>query len=227
MARVQYGVIVTELKGAIGGSIFQRGNNSMVLKNKGYRKGTSSLSRQLANVNITSQAFRWRLISDANKAAWVAIQEAWTFTDKFGNTYIGSAYQIFVSYNSLLLTNGQTVLSAPNTVYLYTTLVFNRPEWSLAIGLSISWTILAAQSQFVQVYMSPPMSQGRSINNCRYKLVGVVDSSILLEYDTTAVYIAFFGMPSFGSKIAVKLVSMPDVYPRVQQTYIDSLVVGI
>lgn len=225
VARVQYGVIVTELKGAIGGSVFQAGNGSKVLRNKGYRKGTSSSSRRLANSNVSNAAKLWGSITAANRAAWIPLIPTWTFVDKFGATYQGTAYQVFVAYNSLLLSTGQDRKEVPAASGTWDTLTLVSADWPLSTGLYIDWGAATAGSQYLQIFMTAPLTPGRGSNNARYKLISVVDTSLSNKYGFSGSYQSFFGAPPLGSLIYYKLVGIPLLYPRSPQSILGSIIV--
>ncbi len=149
MARVQYGVIVTSLKGNIGGQTFQNGNTAKVLRSKGYRKGSLSVKRKAQNLNIISSASAWRTIFQSDRELWATARTNWPFKDKFGNTYYGSGYQMYVAYNTALKLLGFPSVTDPDVP-----LSANDPG-SVSIGtwnntaMQITWSGTIAIDQFL------------------------------------------------------------------------------
>jgi hypothetical protein len=216
MARVQYGAIITDLKGNIGGQTFQNGNVSKVLRNKGYRAGTSSVRRQAANTNITSQASRWKSLTDGERDTWEAAVESWPFTDKYGNAYFGTGYQVFIAYNSALVQLGLSVNTAPGVV---------TASYDLGGVLTVGWNVISLLTQWIQIFVSPPISPGRNGNNVVYRYMNKADQSDGDEWSDTPNYSSVWGLPPVGSKIMFKLVFRNPLFPRIFQTSIVSLIV--
>lgn len=225
MVQVKYGVIITELKGKMGGTVFQAGNNSQIMRSKGYRKGTSSEARQNANRQMVSQAQRWRTLSDSDRANWESNKASWVFYDKFGAPYTGSGYQVFVAYNTLLLSTGQSTTDTYDGTINWETIALGTVEYSLTTGIYIGWGSFTSQSQLVQLFMSAPGSQGKSTNNAKYRLIETENSSLVVKFSDTASYESLYGVPVLGSKIAVKVVGIPLLTPVAQQTFLTSVTV--
>lgn len=225
MARVQYGAIVTELKGKIAGQVFQKGNNSLVLRNKGYAAGTSSAARSAANRNITTQASRWKSLTSMQVAAWEAVVLSWPFIDKFGNSYIGTAYQVFIAYNSALMQLGLSVVDTPGTPGVDQSPGIITASYDLSGALTIGWPNVSILPQYLQFFVSPAMSAGRNNNNVRFKYINVTDQSLSDEWSDSPTYSTYYGIPPVGSKIVVKITCRNPVFPKVFETQIISLIV--
>ncbi len=214
MARVQYGVIVTELKGKIQGQVFQGGNVGFVLRNKGYTPGISTSQRQSANALLVSQATAWRLLNDTQRAAWAAIVSAWTFTDKFGNSYQGSPFQVFVSYNSTLLSLSQPAVSVPGSPVTPTdpgtvTVAFDDgPDYS------IDWVNSGSTNDCLAAFISVPISPGRNLNHLR--LIKSYGDSIngVNGIGADAAFVAKFGELPLGATVGVKYAFYDKRFPR-------------
>ena len=227
MAQVQYGVIITELKGAIGGSVFQAGNNTKVFRNKGYRKGKSSTIRQAVVARMVGQTSRWRALSDIQREAWQSARTGWAFTDKYGNSYYGSGYQFFVAFNTAMVSIGEPAVDVPNVTVEYETIVPTAPTFVFQTELDWNIDTLTTGSQIVQCYASAPMSPGISGDNAKYKYIGQFDSSLADQFNDTTIYRNLFGWAPVGSLVMFKMVIRPATYPRAQQTIIQRCIVTV
>lgn len=118
MANVKYGVVVTELKGSIAGMTFQGGRSSGILRVKPRGNNlniTASNEQRQYALNVLSFVSKlWTTRTNAQRLTWSDLIGVWTFTDKFGDPYNGTPYQIFCSVNSILLANGlNPIANAP------------------------------------------------------------------------------------------------------------------
>jgi len=225
MARVQYGAIVTDLKGSIGGQVFQGGNVSKVLRNKGYRKGTSSELRQAACSRLVSQTMRWRSLTAAQRTSWAGVASSWAFLDKFGNTYYGSAYQVFTAYNLGLITIGLPVANVPLVPLTGEIVDFIAPDWDGSNTLVINWGTITTVEQTVQVFATSGVSPGRNIASGRYKMIGQEGSNAADQYLAGAAYTDAWGTPAVGSQVNIMLKVRINNWPRVFQTVYQSVIV--
>lgn len=213
MARVQYGVIVTELKGKVQGSVFQRGNVGYVLRNKGYKKGTASLARSNASAVQTANVTTWRTLTPAERLLWDAIKPDWLFYNKFGASYQGTAFQIFVAYNNLLVHAGEPVVSVPVVPIAPADPGIRSISWSLAVGLVIVWINAGGVDDLIFCYGQAPVSAGRNTNNPR--LISLLNASIFgaTSIDITSDYTIIFGIPEIGQQVVIKAIWRNKTYP--------------
>ena len=95
MAVVQYGSIITEIKGSLGGHTFksQRGTKVIMQKSNGFGR-----SRQLSNPAIGYAGWifqRWRNLTDDQKSNWDNEASILLFPDKYGNQVHISGRELF------------------------------------------------------------------------------------------------------------------------------------
>jgi hypothetical protein len=99
MALVKYGTIVTEIKGKVGGQVFQRCGQSLSMRNTGPRIYTQSQQKSLS-MNVMSQvSSQWRGLTTAQKTNWYNVASSYPTFDKFGNPIVLSGYQLFIMLN--------------------------------------------------------------------------------------------------------------------------------
>jgi len=225
MARVQYGTIITQIKGAVGGNIFQKGNNAYVMRNKGYSRGKDASGRQTSTHSLASASSDWRNLTDGQRALWNAQKSNWPFTDKFGNIYYGSGYQYFVAYNTNLATMGLGVVREPT---MPAAMIDVTP---LSVGVSPDGTILLSiatagnEFQRMQVYMSAGVSQGRFSTNIPVKLIFDADVFDFEAFDLTEAYEAQFGTIPPGCNVLMKTVQRRTDWPY--PTYPTADIIGV
>lgn len=204
MCKVQYGAIITEMKGKIGGQVFQGGSVGKILRNKGYTHGFSSAARQGATSVLSANAKRWQSLSGANRATFNAITASWPFTDKFGNTYYGTGYQVYVAYQNILISLGLPNQANAGGVSSPTDPGVVVASSSGGPTLDLNWDNAGNSSDYVSVFASAPLSAGQNNNYRRYKKVFSSDYNAITGVSFEAEYIAAFGQLVSGAIISVK-----------------------
>ena len=206
MARVQYGTIITEIKGKVQGQVFQGGNVGFVLRNKGYTKGISTEARVRANAAISANASEWRNLSNVERSAWGALAPDWLFYNKFGAAYQGSGFQIFNSYNGYLKAMNQAAVSTPGAVSSPTDPGSCFVEAYESDPIVFIRSTAGLSTERFSIFAAAPMSPGRNINNIRFQLLSYFQGNTALSTDITTIYKQKFGNISVGQRITLRAV---------------------
>lgn len=160
MASIQYSALVTDIKGKIQGSVFQKGSTRNIIRNKGATMRKSQPSQQLVHQKLQDLRREWSLRSLAEKSSWNAFAATYQRTDKFGTLRSISGYNFFVSINSNRLQLGLTVLaSAP--VYVAPAAVPTSFLYlnEFSMGINFATPIDFSQDQLI-IYASDQMKVG-------------------------------------------------------------------
>jgi len=225
MARVQYGSIITSLKGNIAGQTFQDGNVSKVLRNKGYRKGSTSPRRQAQNTSLMRVTSSWRGLTQGDRDNWNESAINWPFKDKFGNTYYGTGYQKYVAESVALIGLGFPLIEEPDMPNS----AQDPGTFSLALSaftsFIVSWSGTTDTDMFLQIFASPPLSAGRNSNNVKKKLIKVFNMNGSSSYDFLSDYQAVYADAPGLSKVVVKLQIRTQQFPIVQFPFLGSAIV--
>lgn len=106
MAIFKLGVIITDIAGSIGGTVFKRGQTAGVLYNKG-KAASKNILYQNAQLNPIASIFKkWGLLSPALQSDWNAAALLFLFPDKFGTMRNLKGRQLFTKLNIQLLPVG-------------------------------------------------------------------------------------------------------------------------
>ena len=224
MAQYQPTIALGQLKGKIGSTVFQGGNNSYVIRAKGYRKGKPSQARSRATSDIVQCSTAWRNLTRAEQLTWAALAPSYPFVNKFGVTYYSNAYQVFIAYNVLNIKLGHVIQNTPAVPDVVTDLSpFSIV--SLTTGaILLAPTIVAPSPQRAIVYASPPFSNGKNLNNIKFSRLQDFDAVALAAYDVSGSYNARFGILPVGLTVAFKLCQEGKYYGFL---YFPSIISGI
>lgn len=211
-AVVKYGTIITEIKGKVGGNVFQGGTAGPQMKNKqnfgrGHWLGSGKLTKADAGRviqstgNLATVASSWRGVADADRASWVTAAPNFPFKNKFGQPYTASGYQLFMSVNTNLLAVGIALTDvAPVPITLLVT-----PSVSVTCDATIPTTYLLTvrvpADYALILYATVSQSVGRNLTAGRLKAIKVIQHSTLTGVDVTPEYTAVFGTPPVSGNI--------------------------
>lgn len=213
MAVVKYGLVITEIKGKVGGQVLQGGNRSKILRNNSNKKNSKSSALNNATNKLVAVTSQFKLLSAIEHAAWVTAASQWPFTDKYSTIYFGSAFQCFTAYNRNLLTLNLPITYTPNVPSPATDVSPFIFTSSTVANITITPTTVLLTSQFWNIYASPCYSKGRNNNNAQFKLIDSLDMIGQSSYRATTPYSNVYGPPKLNSKIIFKIVQVNPAYP--------------
>lgn len=204
MARVQYGTIITEIKGKIQGQVFQGGNVGFVLRNKGYTKGLSTPRKQGANNVIIAASGYWSQLNDTERGEWETAAPTWVFYNRFGAAYTGSGYQFFMAFQCLYFNYWGFFEPTPPAVVVPTDPGTKSLGFSISTGLELSWANNGGANDIAVFFASAGISPGRNANYVRLKRLGAVSVNGIDSYDLTTLYTNVYNYPIAGQRVVVR-----------------------
>jgi len=187
MASVQYGSVVTQLKGSLGGTTYQSNRNGFSARNKPLPRNPKSRSQSLGRGVIARFSQQWRLLSQPDRDSWDVVAPDWPAVDKFGNPVTLSGFNVFIKANGwIYFCGGSQVDSGVSPEVLFSPTDFSG---TLQVGTgtaTIQWVggdIPA--NNFMLLRSSRYMSQGR-----KYQDSGMRTTAILPPTTASGVSIA-------------------------------------
>lgn len=140
MARVQYGSLVTNLKGKIGGHVFQRCGQSGSLRSKSTVVSSQSSYSQATRNQFSSLASEWRSLTTSQRNSFSIQASTYPTFDSYGNPIVLTGYQLFMYINRTVLMAGYPIVTtcvpyaAPPIVPGYVaSLDPDFPEWIIEL----------------------------------------------------------------------------------------------
>lgn len=203
------------MKGKIAGTIFQGGVAGQVVKTKHdwvRRPDGASLVRGGDALvipwreNWTEVSTEWKNLTAAQQLQWRTSAPSFPFTNKFGDPYTASGYQVFMSINCSLMNSGEsmiTVCPAPGTVT-------NSPAFTVIWtagphSITISTFTQVAGFNYV-LYATANISPGKKPQTSMFKAIMILENPETFPTDITNDYAEVFGTPPNSSNIWFKMV---------------------
>lgn len=202
MAVVKYGAIVTEIKGKIGGTVFQGGISGPVAGNKAHISKTSvTLGKQQRSTssklitqhnNLALVATNWKNLTDTQRTAWNGAAVNFPFITKFGEAYTGSGFQLYMQMAINALTQSLGLITDPPTP---ATLAVAAPFTISAVTGTDTYKISTTVSVLTTVvlYASSSLSPGLALAPSMLKAIAILTPDTVFPLDVTAAYKNVFG----------------------------------
>lgn len=102
MASIKMGAIVTDIRGTLGGHVFQKGNQSRVMKTYSSPRQAPTFIKDNTQGFINNSISLWKTLSRVQKQQWNSLGSSFRFKNRFGDSAQYTGYQFFLSINSNL-----------------------------------------------------------------------------------------------------------------------------
>jgi hypothetical protein len=99
MANVMYSAGIDEIRGKIGGTVYQRSNNVMAARRNTTLPLSFSAQQMRRKIDFHQVCEHWHTLSIAQKTQWNTVSNTYPTVDKFGNHVKRNEYQIYLKVN--------------------------------------------------------------------------------------------------------------------------------
>lgn len=214
MARVTYGAYITELKGSIAGTTFQRNKAGKMAKSRAFTPVNPSQLQSNHQLWLVQLVASWGSLSAYNKGLWNTLASEHDHTDDWGVTKTISGYQWYISYNLNMLLQEMPVVEYPAEFEV----IDPAPDFELTADgthLYIHYTGDNSEpGEHIGVFATPPLKQ-TNINLRRSLLQIQVRSTTSGAYrDITSFYESTFNLSwaSFYSTAECNIIVRTKIY---------------
>lgn len=210
MGTIKYSGLVLGIKGSIAGTTFQGGRAGNTIKSKQFnvkRKfalaiGSRPVRPKSAMQQITQH---WRTMGEDYRASWVTAAPSFPFINKWGDTYTGSGFQLYVSLTLNLVYYGTPISNTAPSPYTFDVFSVTGVEDIDADDVNIDIVGSANDAVVIEVMATNGISRGSQSPRGGFKFIGffpTIDTGVL---DVTTEYFARFPHPNNNTRVGFKL----------------------
>ena len=213
MAIVKYGTVVIELKGSVGGNVFQKCGQSLSMRTKSTQRVNQSNASFLTRNNMRVLSSTWRGLTVAQRNSFITNASTYPTYDSWHNPIILSGYQMYIYINRRMQLAGFALVSTCpvyaaaagyisfRAIYHKTGANFNQ---TIAVAIPATVKLLVYISDALPVSTIHFPSNMRCIGSMSNLPVGVYNLFPLINA-------AFRVNPSIGQKFAYKVYAVNSV----------------
>ena len=209
MAKIKWGMIVTDGRGKLGGQVFSKNRSGAYIRTKVTPSNPRTADQMAGRGILGSLSASWSGLTDEQRRAWNNAVEDWQKTDIFGDSRKPTGKNLFTGINKEIEQSGGTrILTPPVKVVmpelpaLEPTIKLDTEEFGLGItNVPAGFTL--------QVSATAQLSKGTTFVKDKLRVIGYVPAGAVDANDLFGYYVDKFGTPTAGANIhvAVKLVS--------------------
>lgn len=180
-ALIKLGGGVTDIRGAIGGSVFSRGKGGNIIRKNAKPINPRSDRQETRRGNMAYLARYWsKTLTAAQRADWNAYASGSTWTNRLGETIEINGNAAFMRLNALLLLIGEAVRAAAPTAMGHaggitidfdaesdnTVIEMDEPGGAWDKDLDDDWVVL---------FQALPVEAGRAQGTKGFRYIGAIE----------------------------------------------------
>jgi len=204
MARIKPSALVSDIRGKIGGSIFQKSNAGLVVRSScspvNKRSASQVISRNIASLTASA----WLQLSVGDREQWVNYVAYNPIAQRNSRDLFVSGQQAFLKFNNYRLQYSLPILTVPefNKCDL-TPVVLTLARVGANLRLSVDRNPVP-NDEFLIVFITVRMSPAINNPGNRYKLIKLVTTG-MQNYNIQSEYADVFGIvPEAGQTVFMK-----------------------
>lgn len=208
--KTKFGAIIVAGSGKIGGHVASRNRGGSYLRTKVTPLNPKTNAQQIARNRLSGLSSAWKGLTQEQRYSWNSAVLDFQKTDVFGDIKTPSGFNLHQKLNNNLLAVGEAALAvAPASEAVDSFDSLSVAADTTAGTLLATFSPAIAADHKVKVFATPAVSPGKQFVQNQYRLITVLDDSMLTGLDLAAVYEAKFGpIGAAGQKIAVSFVQV-------------------
>lgn len=206
MAKVNFGVGVSEIRNKIGGIVFARNRGGAYMRTKVTPLNPQTTAQAGARSLLTSLAQAFRSLSQEQITAWNNAVTQWQTTDIFGMLVSPTGLALYVRLNANIINAGGTVIDTPPSPVgaaslgsLSLTAAVTGDVFDVAFSPA---TVPADHSMYVEA--TPMLSPGINNANSKFRFIGIAAAAAASPADLFTEETSKFGSLVAGQKVLVR-----------------------
>jgi hypothetical protein len=208
MAKLKFGMVVTEASGKLGGHVFARNRGGAYARTKVTPVNPQTTYQQQARTLLSSFSQAWRGLNQAERDSFNSAVSDFARTDIFGDLRNPTGKNLFTLLNINLSLAGVgpiSVAPTPQGVESVELTGLTVDEANTELEVAFSGTTVASS---ILVFATDPLSPGVEFAKNRYRLIGALAGNAASPSNIWSIYSSRFGEPAVGSKVFVRLQSV-------------------
>lgn len=197
--------LFSDAVGKIGGSTFTRNRAGLYMRNWRSPINPRTAAQQYIRTIMKNVAQYWGTISQVYRDQWIDAASKLTWTNRFGDPFTPSGFDLFCMCNvNYLMTGAPYLVNAPSNFSC---------ESPTSVGCTfVGENFLIAPEPEQQynstgffVYATPGLSASITYVKRQYRYIGYIPEGTSWEYDAYTLYRSVFGLPSSGQVVHLNL----------------------
>ena len=203
MAKIKFGMMMTDASGKLGGQVFAKNRGGNYVRTKVTPSNPQSVAQMAVRGIFASISSRWSALTEAQRATFNNFVSSYAKTDIFGDLRNPSGKSLFQRLNQNLLISGQAEINACVSPLKVPFANVTNATFAIGSGELLVQTEGVTTGSKLVLWATPKLSKGTTFVKNQLRQVSVVPGGSSVEIEAGGAYTAKFGTPAVGDNIYV------------------------
>jgi len=207
MAKIKFGAMVLDARNKLDGLVYSKNTFGRYARVKVTPVNRMSQRQVLVRERLMGLALNYaNTLTEEQRLAWREFAKVHPRIDVFGDQYTLTGLTMYESLNLVLgNSNDPPIDTPPNDLNVtamtgITLTIATTPTFSATIAFTPT---PAGTKEKVYVFATAPLSTGKNYFKPYFRFISASEKAVTSPFDISSAYVAKFGTPAVGSKIAV------------------------
>lgn len=205
MARITTSALISDIRGKVGGVVFQGGQSGLIVRNKSIPVNRRTLAQTQSKKDLFNIQQEWRALTDSQRDDWNLFAATYPVLQKFSTTKTINGQQYFIKYNDYRVRYNLGILQDPD----FTLPSFNAVDVNIFNFNNNMFCLINRRidpnEEFVVLFLSFETTNSVTNAGNRRKMI-VFPTNFFNNYIITNQYNAIFGrLPDVGTELFYKV----------------------
>lgn len=203
MAKIKFGMMMTDASGKLGGQVFAKNRGGNYVRTKVTPSNPQSVAQMAVRGIFSSISSRWSALTEAQRATFNNFVSSYAKTDIFGDLRNPSGKSLFQRLNQNLLISEQpeiNVCVSPLEVPFANIISATASVAGNSLDISTAGDTTGSK---LAVWATPKLSKGTTFVKNQLRQIAVEEGVPGETISVYADYVAKFGVPAIGDNIYV------------------------
>lgn len=206
MAKIKFGLVVTEGSGKLGGHVFSKNRGGAYIRTKVTPLNPQTSYQANVRFLLTTWSKAWSALTQAQILAWNAAVSSFAKTDQFGDLRNPTGKNLYVRLNVNLANAGAASISDPPVPVALSEITGLAVTATAPGTMSVSWTSGAVPAGEAWLLESiKPVNAGRKFVKNLYRVIAVIPAAATSPHAAGIEYTTKFGNLISGQSVAVRV----------------------
>lgn len=205
MAKIKFGMMMTDARGKLGGQVFSKNRAGAYVRTKVTPKNNRTEFQQASRSILGALSASWSSLTESQRRAWNDAVTDWQTTDIFGDLRKPTGKNLFTGLNKEILQSAGVQINLPPEKEEVPILTIDAATADATAGTITIKTLGDTSGAKIQVWATPAMSQGTTFINDKLRVIGYVSGSNGASVDAGTLYSDRFSAIQTGQNIWVQI----------------------
>lgn len=203
MAKIKFGMMMTDARGKLGGQVFSKNRAGSYVRTKVTPVNPQTAAQMASRQLLGSLSAGWNALTASAIATWNEAVNDWKSTDIFGDIKVPTGKNLYTALNKNSQGAGGPVIALPPAKIDFDIIPSTGASFDLTASELTLFTGTVPAGYILQVWATPAVSEGVSYVKNKLRVISNVPAGAVNTATLFTDYVSKFGTPVLGQKIYV------------------------